>query len=73
MTDKHGRIKCPECGKDAPSVGSCPHCGCYTDCSTGDSEGHVTERILSGEIDMPVSDYMDYLKKKWSPESVGIE
>ena len=29
-----GRIHCPVCGKDAPSVGLCPECGCYTDCRT---------------------------------------
>ncbi len=33
-TQKHGRIKCPVCSKDAPSVGLCPDCGCSTDVRT---------------------------------------
>ena len=33
-----GRIRCPVCDKDAPSVGLCPHCGCYTDCRTNPTE-----------------------------------
>ena len=36
-----GRIKCPVCGKDAPSVGLCSHCGCSTDCRTSQATGGV--------------------------------
>lgn len=36
-----GRIKCPVCSKDAPSVGLCPSCGCSTDVRTSPPVGDV--------------------------------
>ncbi len=45
-----GRIHCPVCNKDAPSVGLCSHCGCWTDCRVNPPEsfGDYVLRVIGG-------------------------